>query len=117
MEVDRGDPQSSNEALSPLPMKMARRLRQEPRILFVFDDATGDFTESYPTIFLLRPAATPAPSQGLHHSVHSHPSPVNPDSVYLNAAQGSKSDPKKKKKDQKGKDKVTRSAIPLKHMR
>ncbi len=95
MEIDGGDPQSSDEAPSPLPTKTARRLRQEPKISFVFDDVTGDFVESYPTIFLPRPAVPP--SQG---------------------SQGTKSDAtKKRKKNAKGKDKKAETAVPRKRSR
>ncbi len=64
MEVDGGEFQSNDEASSPLPTKTACHLCQAPKISFVFDDATGDFVESHPTIFLPRPAAPPASSQG-----------------------------------------------------
>ncbi len=87
---DNNDAPSSDEAPSPFPTKTARCLRQEPKILFVFDEVTGDFVESHPTIFLPRPA--------------------------INPAQGTKSDAtkKKKKKDPKGKDKLAPTSVPHK---
>ncbi len=64
MDVDDDeDDQSSDEATSPPPTNMAHRLRQEPKISFVFDEATGDFVESHPTIFLPRPALPNSQSQ------------------------------------------------------
>ncbi len=96
---------------SPPPTKKARRLRQEPRILFVFDDTTGDLVEPHPTIFLSRPTVPPAQS--------SDTSPVNPDAAHLKLTQGTKSDAtkKKKEKDAKGKDKKAETAVPRKRSR
>ncbi len=90
---DNNDAPSSDEAPSPFPTKTAHRLRQEPKILFVFDEVTGDFVESHPTIFLPRPA--------------------------INPAQGTKSDAtkKKKKKDSKSKVKAPEVAVPRKRTR
>ncbi len=89
---DNNDAPSSDEAPSPFPTKTAHCLRQEPKILFIFDEVTGDFVESHPTIFLPRPAVNPA--------------------------QGTKSDmTKKKKKDPKGKDKLAPTSVPHKRSR
>ncbi len=115
--INGGDPQSSDKASSPLPMKTARRLCQGPKISFVFDDATGDFVKSHPTIFLPRPPAPPAPSPALRRSIRSRASPVNPDSAHLNAAQGSKSGVKTKKRDLKRNDKTSEDTVPHKHAR
>ncbi len=60
-----GTANMDDEGYSPPPMKQARRLRQDPRILFVFDDTTGDLVDPYPTIFLSRPVAPPSPSPAL----------------------------------------------------
>ncbi|KAK0244873.1 hypothetical protein EDD85DRAFT_946177 [Armillaria nabsnona] len=99
----------------PLPTKKARRLRQEPRISFVFNDTTGDFVNSYPTIFLPRLAAPSFRSQDLRCSAQSNTSPVNRDAAYLKTAHGSKPDVKKKKKqDLKRKDNAPEVAIPHK---
>ncbi|PBK96337.1 hypothetical protein ARMGADRAFT_1027435 [Armillaria gallica] len=98
MDLDR------DESLSPPPTNIARRLHQEPRILFVFDEATGDFIESHPTIFLPRPTVPPAPSQDPQRSTRPNMSPVSRDAAYLKTLLGSKSDATKKKKNVKGKD-------------
>ncbi len=111
------DSQSSDEATSPPPTNVVRRLRQEPRISFVFDDATGDFVESYPTIFLPRPAIPPVSSQGFRCSVCSNTSPVNRNAAYLKTVQSSKPDTKKKKKDPRSKDKAPDVAVPRKRTR
>ncbi len=118
MDIDGDEPQSSDEASSP-PTKTARRLRQEPRISFIFDDATGDLVEPHPTIFLPRPATTPPQGQDLRRSIRSHVSPVNPDAAYLKAVQGPKVDAKKKqkKKDVKGKDQILETNVPRKRAR
>ncbi|PBK94599.1 hypothetical protein ARMGADRAFT_1078483 [Armillaria gallica] len=111
------DAQSSDDATSP-PTNMARRLRHEPKISFVFNDTTGDFVESYPTIFLSRPVAPPSQSQDLRHSVRSNTSPVNRNAAYLKMAQSSQSDAtKKKKKDAKGKGRATETKAPRKRAR
>ncbi|PBK88607.1 hypothetical protein ARMGADRAFT_1084565 [Armillaria gallica] len=104
---------TSDEDTSPPPMKMAHRLHQEPRISFIFDDTTGDLVNPYPTIFL--PRYSVIQEQNLHHSARPHSSPVNPSAAYLKAAQRSKADLKKKRKDTKGKDKATGPATSLKH--
>ncbi|PBK85139.1 hypothetical protein ARMGADRAFT_1087811 [Armillaria gallica] len=111
------DAQSSDGATSPPPTNMARRLRHEPKISFVFNDTTGDFVESYPTIFLSRLVAPPSQSQDLRCSVRSNTSPVNRNAAYLKTAQSSKSDAKKKKKDSKSKDKAPEVAVPRKRTR
>ncbi|PBK82549.1 hypothetical protein ARMGADRAFT_1038574 [Armillaria gallica] len=95
MDLDR------DESPSPPPTNIARRLHQEPRISFVFDEATGDFVESHPTIFLPRPTVPPAPSQDPRCSTHPNTSPVNCDAAYLKALLGSKSDATQKKKNTK----------------
>ncbi|PBK89504.1 hypothetical protein ARMGADRAFT_1083491 [Armillaria gallica] len=107
------DVQSSEEA-SPPPM---RHRRTKPRISFVFDDLTGDFVDSDPTIFLPRLAILPATSQDLRQSARSHTSPSNPTAAYLKLAQGSKPDMKKQKRDTKGKDKASEIAVPRKCVR
>ncbi|PBK85978.1 hypothetical protein ARMGADRAFT_1035958 [Armillaria gallica] len=114
-----GEDGDVGEATSPPPTNLARRLRQEPRISFVFDDVTGDFVESHPTIFLPRPIAPPAASQDLRRSARSQGSPFNPDAAYLKAVQGSKVDAtkKKKKKDVKGKGHATETKAPHKRAR
>ncbi|PBK92552.1 hypothetical protein ARMGADRAFT_1080612 [Armillaria gallica] len=111
------DAQSSDGTTSPPPTNMARCLRHEPKISFVFNDTTGDFVESYPTIFLSRPVAPPSQSQDLRRSVRSNTSPVNRNAAYLKTAQSSKSDVKKKKKDSKSKDKAPEVAVPRKRTR
>ncbi|PBK81328.1 hypothetical protein ARMGADRAFT_1091470, partial [Armillaria gallica] len=111
------DPQGEDEGSSPPPTNKARRLRHEPRISFVFNDTTGDFTNSYPTIFLPRPAVPPAPSQDLRRSARSHTSPINPDAAYLKTLLGPQSDAKKKKRNSKRKDKAAETAIPRKRAR
>ncbi|KAK0245021.1 hypothetical protein EDD85DRAFT_943382 [Armillaria nabsnona] len=116
MEIDEGD-QSSDRVSSPPPLNKAHRLCQAPKISFIFNKATGDFANPHPTIFLPRPAAPPAPAQDLRRSTCSHVSPVNPNAAYLEAAQGSKSDLNKKKKDSKCKDNVAKSTIPQKQAR
>ncbi|PBK81644.1 hypothetical protein ARMGADRAFT_1039161 [Armillaria gallica] len=98
MDLDR------DESPSPPPTNIARHLHQEPRILFVFDEATGDFVESHPTIFLPRPTVPPAPSQDPRRSTCPNTSPVSRDTAYLKTLLGSKSDTTKKKKNTKGKD-------------
>ncbi|KAK0215964.1 hypothetical protein EDD85DRAFT_962516 [Armillaria nabsnona] len=112
---DVGRPDDEED--SPPPTKKARCLHPPPRILFVFDETTGDFVESYLTIFLPRPAASPVPNQDLCHSVCSRASPVNPDAVYLKTLLGPKSDATKKKKDSSRKEKVAGTAIPHKRAR
>ncbi|PBK80343.1 hypothetical protein ARMGADRAFT_1092290 [Armillaria gallica] len=114
---DEDDASSSDEATSPPPTNMARRLHQEPKISFVFDEATGDFIESHPTIFLPRPAVPTSQSQVPRRSARSHVSPVNSTTAYLKTAQSSKLSNKKKKRDAKGKDKASEVAIPCKHAR
>ncbi|PBK97577.1 hypothetical protein ARMGADRAFT_1076054 [Armillaria gallica] len=111
-EVVGTDGEDSN---SPPPTMMARRLRQEPRISFVFDDTTGDLVDPYPTIFL--PRCSVVQEQNPRCSARPHGSPVNPSAAYLKAAQGSKADLKKKRKDTKGKDKATGLATSLKRTR
>ncbi|PBK82427.1 hypothetical protein ARMGADRAFT_1090291 [Armillaria gallica] len=112
------DVPSSDEATSPPPTNMARRLRQEPRISFVFDDSIGDLVEPHPTIFLSRPPVPPSQSQDLRRSTWLHASLANPTAAYLQAVHGSKSDAsKKKKKDSKGKDQVSRTKAPRKRAR
>ncbi|PBK87480.1 hypothetical protein ARMGADRAFT_1085503 [Armillaria gallica] len=112
------DAQSSDDATSPSPTNMARRLRHEPKISFVFNDTTGDFVESYLTIFLSRPVAPPSQSQDLQRSVRSNTSPVNCNTAYLKTAQSSQSDvTKKKKKDVKGKGQATETKAPRKRAR
>ncbi|PBK79011.1 hypothetical protein ARMGADRAFT_1112034, partial [Armillaria gallica] len=118
MDIDGDEPQSSDEATSPLPTNAARRLSQGPRISFVFDDTTGDLVEPHPAIFLSRPTAPPSQSPDLRRSPRSHTSPVNPDVAYLKLAQGSNPDAKrKKKKDAKSKDKASDPAVPRKRAR
>ncbi len=110
-------PITDDEGYSPPPAKMARRLRQEPKISFVFDKTTGDFVESYLTIFLPR---TPVPSSqlpNLRHSVHSHVSPVAPNAAYLKAAHGSKPGAKKQRKDLKNRGPAAEVTVPRKHTR
>ncbi|PBK91217.1 hypothetical protein ARMGADRAFT_1082001 [Armillaria gallica] len=115
MDFDKDEPSSDDKEPSPPPMNLAHRLRQEPRILFVFDEVTGDFVKSHPTIFLPRLAVPPALSQDLRCSARLRGSPVNPDAAYLKAIQGSKVDVKKKKnKDAKGKDRATEAKAPHK---
>ncbi|PBK86481.1 hypothetical protein ARMGADRAFT_1086660 [Armillaria gallica] len=119
MDLDRDESLSGDEEPSPPPMNIAHRLCQAPRILFVFDKATGDFVEPHPTIFIPRLTASPVPSQDLRRSARSHGSPVSPDTAYLKAVQGSKVDmtKKKKKKDVKGKGHATETKVPHKHAR
>ncbi|PBK79886.1 hypothetical protein ARMGADRAFT_1092665 [Armillaria gallica] len=118
MDLDKDGPPSDVEELSPPPTNLARRLRQEPRISFVFDEATGDFVEPHPTIFLPRPVTTPSLGQDLRRSARSRGSPVGPDTAYLKAVQGPKVDTtKKKKKDAKGKDRATETKAPRKRAR
>ncbi|PBK91805.1 hypothetical protein ARMGADRAFT_1081221 [Armillaria gallica] len=118
MDLDKDEPPSDDEEMSPPPTNIAHRLCQEPRISFVFDEITGDFVKSYPTIFLPRPTVPPASSQDLRRSARLHGSPVNPDATYLKAIQGSKVDVKKKKnKDAKGKDRATEAKVPHKRTR
>ncbi|PBK79150.1 hypothetical protein ARMGADRAFT_1041004 [Armillaria gallica] len=118
MDLDKDEPPSDDEEMSPPPTNIARRLRQEPRISFVFDEITGDFVKSYPTIFLPRPTVPPASSQDLRRSARSRGSPVNPDATYLKAVLGSKVDAKKNKnKDAKGKDRATEAKAPRKRAR
>ncbi|PBK92316.1 hypothetical protein ARMGADRAFT_1081099 [Armillaria gallica] len=98
---------------SPPPTNLARRLRQEPRISFVFNDTTGDFVDPHPTIFLPRPVATPSQCLGLRHSTRPHVSPVNLDAAYLKLVPKSNPDAKKKKrKNTKGK--VLDAVVPCK---
>ncbi len=118
MNFDRDESPSGDEERSPPPMNIACCLHQEPRILFVFDEVTGDFVESYPTIFLPRPATIPSQGQGLRRSTRPHVSPINLDAAYLSLAQGDKSDAtKKKKKDAKGKNRATETKAPRKRAR
>ncbi|PBK91175.1 hypothetical protein ARMGADRAFT_1081946 [Armillaria gallica] len=72
--------QSSDEATSPPPTKMARRLCQEPRILLAL-----------PT----------SQSQAPHQSAPLHVSPVNSTAAYLKAIQDPKPKAKKKRKEAK----------------
>ncbi|PBK82659.1 hypothetical protein ARMGADRAFT_1090113 [Armillaria gallica] len=111
MDLDR------DESPSPPPMNIARRLRQEPRISFMFDEATGDFVESHPTIFLPRPTVLPAPSQDPQRSTRPNTSPVSRDAAYLKTLLGSKSDATKKKKNAKGKDRAIETKASRKHAR
>ncbi|PBK78954.1 hypothetical protein ARMGADRAFT_1041150, partial [Armillaria gallica] len=90
---------------------------EDGNISFVFNDTTGDFVESYLTIFLSRPVAPPSQSQDLRRSVRLNTSPVNRNAAYLKTAQSSKSDTKKKKKDSKSKDKAPKVAVPHKRTR
>ncbi len=115
MEVDGGDSQSGDRASSPLPTRTARRLRN-PRIEFVFNELTGDFVESYPTIYLSRRPAQP--EQNLRRSTCPPGSPPNPNAAYLQLAQVSHPDAKKKKsKDTKNRDKTLGAAVPRKRAR
>ncbi|PBK81054.1 hypothetical protein ARMGADRAFT_1091601, partial [Armillaria gallica] len=114
---DEDNASSSDEATSPPPTNVARRLHQEPKISFVFDEATGDFVESHPTIFLPRPAVLTSQSQVPRRSARSHVSPVNSTAACLKTAQSSKLSNKKKKRDAKGKDKASEVAIPRKRAR
>ncbi|KAK0231656.1 hypothetical protein EDD85DRAFT_956438 [Armillaria nabsnona] len=92
-----------DEEDSPPPTKKARRLRQGPKISFVFDETTGDFVDSYPTIFLPRPVV---------------PLFQGPDAAYLQLTKGTKSDvSKKRKKDAKGKDKKAETTVSCKQSR
>ncbi|PBK79424.1 hypothetical protein ARMGADRAFT_1093130 [Armillaria gallica] len=109
--------QSSDEATSPPPTNMACRLCQEPRISFVFNEATGDFVESHPTIFLPRPALPTSQSQAPRRSARSHTSPTNPTAAYFKAIQSSKPDTKKKRKDVKSKGKISEVAMARKRAR
>ncbi len=94
------------------PIPTTARCLQKPWIQFVFDDITSDL-DPYPTIFL--PRCSVPQEQNLRRSARPHASPANPNSAYLNAAQGSKSDSKTKKKDSKRNDKTPGDTIPLKH--
>ncbi|PBK81677.1 hypothetical protein ARMGADRAFT_1091077 [Armillaria gallica] len=105
--------QSSDEATSPPPTNMARRLRQEPRFSFIFNETTGDFIESHPTIFLPRPALPTSQSQVPCQSARSHTSPTNPTAAYFKAVQSSKPDAKKKRKDAKSKGKISETVDKL----
>ncbi|KAK0197661.1 hypothetical protein F5146DRAFT_1156390 [Armillaria mellea] len=101
-DADKGD-RIEDEA-SPPPSNKPRRLRK-PRVAFVFDDITGDFLDSYPTIFLSRPEIPSAQRQDPRRST-CHPSSSNPDAAYLKLAQKPQVDLKKKhRKDSKGKGK------------
>ncbi|KAK0224835.1 hypothetical protein EDD85DRAFT_959076 [Armillaria nabsnona] len=97
------------------PTKKARHLCQQPKISFIFDETTGDFVESHPTIFIPRLVASPVPNPDLRRSVRSCASPINPDAGYLKTLFGAKSDAtKKKKKDLKGKDQSSSTVLPHK---
>ncbi|PBK80347.1 hypothetical protein ARMGADRAFT_1092296 [Armillaria gallica] len=111
------DVSSSDEATSPPPTNMACRLRQEPRISFVFDDSTGDLVEPHPTIFLSRLPVPPAQSQDLRRSTRSHTSLVNSTATYLKAVQGPKPGVKKNRKEAKSKDKTLEVTVPRKRAR
>ncbi|PBK90677.1 hypothetical protein ARMGADRAFT_1082413 [Armillaria gallica] len=118
MDLDKDGPPSDVEELSPPPTNLAHRLRQEPRISFVFDEATGDFVEPHPTIFLPRLVTTPSQGQNLRRSTRSNTSPVNRDAAYLKTLLGSKFDAtKKKKKDAKGKGQASETKAPRKRAR
>ncbi|KAK0238233.1 hypothetical protein EDD85DRAFT_952415 [Armillaria nabsnona] len=108
-----GAADTDDEGYSPPPIKKAHRLCQDPKISFVFDDTTGDLVDSYPTIFLSRPVAPLSPSPALRCSVCLHALPVNPNSVYLNATQGSKSNVKTKKKGLKRNDKNSEDTVDM----
>ncbi|SJL16890.1 uncharacterized protein ARMOST_20420 [Armillaria ostoyae] len=108
MDVDKEPVQQSDGAPSPPPSKVHWK---KAKISFVFNAATGDF-EPYPTIFLPRPSTSL--TQAPRRSDRPHASSVSPDAAYLQAAQGSKPNLKKNKKDAKGKAKVTESAPSLK---
>ncbi len=99
---------------SPIPT-MARHL-QKPRIQFVFDDVTGDL-DPYPMIFLPRHSVPSSQPPDLRRSAHLHVSPVAPNTAYLKAAQGSKPDVKKKRKDPKNKGQAAEVIVPCKHTR
>ncbi|KAK0236851.1 hypothetical protein EDD85DRAFT_952791 [Armillaria nabsnona] len=90
------DAPSSDKTTSPLPTKMVCRLCQEPKILFIFDDSTGDLVEPHLTIFLSRPVAPLFQNSGLCHSTRSE---------------------KKMKTVPKNKDKTSEVAIPHKRAR
>ncbi|PBK58301.1 hypothetical protein ARMSODRAFT_1028366 [Armillaria solidipes] len=114
MDVDKDEGQQSDDASSPPPTQSRRK---NHRISFVFDDATGDFQDPYPTIFLPR---RPVPQdQNPRCSTRPRTSPTGPDTAYLQVVQGSKpeSKKKKKKKDVKAKFKETEGPIPRKRSR
>ncbi|PBK89133.1 hypothetical protein ARMGADRAFT_1084215 [Armillaria gallica] len=114
---DDEDAQGSDEATSPPPTNMACQLHQAPNISFVFNEITGDFLESHPTIFLPRPALPTSQSQAPRRSARSHVSPVNSTAAYLKAVQVSKPEVKKKRKEAKIKDKTPEVTIPHKRAR
>ncbi len=89
-------------------------VRQEPEILFVFDDITGDW-DPYPMILLPRPQRSAPAEQEVRCSSRPRASPVGHDAAYLAAAQGSKT--KKDKKNEKDKTKGTDTAAPRKRAR
>ncbi len=66
-----GAANTDDDENSPLPTNTARRLRQEPKISFVFDDTTGDLAEPYLTIFLSRPTVPSSQSPDLRRSTRS----------------------------------------------
>ncbi|PBK68364.1 hypothetical protein ARMSODRAFT_1019924 [Armillaria solidipes] len=110
IDVDWEPTWQSDDDSSPPPTMVHR---QKHKILFMFDDTTGDFEDPHPTIFLPR---HPTPQdQEPHRSTHPRASPVDPDATYLKMTQGSKSSGNKKdkknhaessnKKDAKGKKK------------
>ncbi|PBK92319.1 hypothetical protein ARMGADRAFT_1031194 [Armillaria gallica] len=117
MDVDGDEPQNSDEDLSPPPTNKARRLRQEPQILFIFDDTIGDLVEPHLTIFLSRPAVPPSQRQDLQQSAQSHTSLTHPTATYFKAVQSSKPNTKKQRRDTKNKDKTSEVAVPRKHAR
>lgn len=112
MAADKEEVQGLEEASSPPPMK---HCRMKPRISFVFDNLTRDFVESDPIIFLPRPLLHTDQEQKLCCSNCPQASTLNPTATYLKVNQGSKSDMRKKRKDTKGKDKVTGPTASLKH--
>ncbi|KAK0215968.1 hypothetical protein EDD85DRAFT_962531 [Armillaria nabsnona] len=94
---------ASNREANPPPY-----IYQEPKILFIFDDITGDW-DPYPVILLPRPQCSAPTEQEVCHSSHPHASPDGCDATYLATAQGSKS-----KKDKKGKNKGPGTTAPHK---
>ncbi|KAK0437781.1 hypothetical protein EV421DRAFT_1738744 [Armillaria borealis] len=93
IDIDKEQALNLDDAPSPSPTQS----HHKHKILFMFDDVTGDFEDPHPTIFLPR---CPAPQeQNPHRSTHPHISPVDQDAMYLKTTQGSK--PLKVKKDKK----------------
>ncbi|SJL06604.1 uncharacterized protein ARMOST_09946 [Armillaria ostoyae] len=94
--VDEGKGPNSDDTSSPPPTQSHRKKIQ---MLFIFDDATGDFADPYRSTFLPRPRARTPQDQAPHRSTHPCASPTDPDTTYLQVAQGSK--PLNVKKDRK----------------